>query len=59
MQHREENSPFYGKLETAESFAEYCKAVGVKDPLYWQKIYMRIGLDYTPESPQGNAPVFL
>ena len=43
--------------ETGASFAEYCKSVGSEDPLYWQKIYTRLGLDYTSISPQGNDPV--
>jgi len=47
-----------GSLETGSSFANYCRSVGAKDPLYWQKIYTRIGLEYTAESPRGNQPVF-
>jgi hypothetical protein len=43
--------------ETASSFGEYCKSIGSKDPNYWQKIYARIGLEYTSESPKGNTPV--
>lgn len=43
--------------ETGASFAEYCKSVGTDDPLYWRKIYARLGLDYTSTSPQDNDPV--
>ena len=31
--------------ETGSSFGEYCKSVGPKDPIYWQKIYTRLGLE--------------
>jgi hypothetical protein len=48
----------FASLETSSSFADYCRSVGAKDPLYWQKIYTRIGLEYTAESPRGNQPVF-
>ena len=44
-------------LETSESFGDYCKSVGSQDPIYWQKIYTRIGLEYTSQSPKGNCPV--
>jgi hypothetical protein len=40
--------------ETASSFGEYCKSIGQSDPIYWQKIYTRLGLDYTSASPRGN-----
>jgi hypothetical protein len=43
--------------ETGSSFGEYCKSVGPKDPIYWQKIYTRLGLEYTSRSPKGNYPV--
>jgi len=46
-----------GSLETISSFANYCRSVGATDSLYWQKIYTRIGLDYTSTSPIGNRPV--
>lgn len=46
-------------LETSESFGNYCKSIGSKDPIYWQKIYTRIGLEYTSSSPKGNDPVSL
>ena len=45
-------------LETSESFGDYCKSIGAKDPIYWQKIYTRIGLEYTSTSPNGNSPVY-
>jgi hypothetical protein len=45
------------QVEMASSFGDYCKSVGLKDPNYWQKIYARIGLEYTSRSPQGNDPV--
>lgn len=45
--------------ETASSFGEYGKSVGENDPLYWQKIYTRLNLDYTSQSPPGNNPIFL
>jgi hypothetical protein len=43
-------------LETMESFGGFCKNIGVGDPNYWEKIYHRIGLEYTSESPRGNCP---
>lgn len=46
-------------LETPSSFGDYCKHIGSEDPLYWQKIYTRIGLKYTSTSPRENQPVFL
>jgi len=46
-------------METASSFGDYCKYIGSEDPLYWQKIYTRIGLKHTSTSPRGNQPVFL
>jgi hypothetical protein len=45
------------ELETGSSFGDYCKLVGSEDQLYWQKIYTRIGLEYTSTSPRGNDPV--
>jgi hypothetical protein len=42
-------------LETPESFGNYCKHIGVNDPIYWQKIYTRLDLEYTSTSPRGNA----
>lgn len=45
--------------ETASSFGQYCKSVGETDPLYWQKIYTRLNLDYTSTSPLKNNPIFL
>ena len=46
-------------LEAEESFGDYCKNIGSKDPLYWQKIYTRLGLEYSASSPRCNDPVFL
>jgi tetratricopeptide (TPR) repeat protein len=43
--------------ETPESFGVYCKAVGADDPLFWQKIYTRLGLEYNEKSPKLNLPV--
>jgi hypothetical protein len=40
--------------ETASSFAEYCRRLGADDPLYWQKVYSRLELEYTSDSPRGN-----
>lgn len=48
-----------GSLETPSSFADYCKQLGTEDPLYWQKVYTRIGLEYTAKSPRRNVPVWL
>jgi len=33
--------------ETPSSFGDYCKSVGSKDPVYWEKIYARLGLVYS------------
>lgn len=43
--------------ETGSSFGDYCKSLGSKDPLYWQKIYTRADLEYTSASPRANEPV--
>jgi len=45
-------------LETASSFGKYCRCVGANDPIYWQKVYTRIGIEYTSTSPKGNTPVY-
>ncbi len=45
-------------LETPSSFGDYCQSIGAKDSIYWQKIYTRIRLEYTPASPRGNEPIF-
>lgn len=47
----------YGDDETPSSFGRFCKSVGAEDPLYWQKVYTRLGLEYTSSSPKGNTPV--
>lgn len=41
--------------ETATSFGDYCRSIGTDDPIYWQKIYTRLGLEYTSTSPKGNT----
>ena len=48
------DDPLFLSQETPSSFAEYCRFVGAGDPMYWQKIYTRVGLEYTTTSPQGN-----
>lgn len=45
-------------LETLPSFGAFCKQVGVKGPMYWQKIYTRLELAYTTSSPRANNPVW-
>ena len=45
--------------ETPSSFGSYCRSVGAKDSVYWQKTYTRIGLEYTSTSPRGNELVFV
>jgi hypothetical protein len=42
--------------ETASSLGAFCKNIGQDDPLYWQKVYTRLGLEYTSASPRGNYP---
>jgi hypothetical protein len=44
--------------ESSESFGNYCKSLGADDPLFWQKIYTRIGLPYSGDAPQQNHPVY-
>lgn len=51
--------PKFASLELITSFAKFCRQVGAADPLYWQKIYTRIGLPYEKRCPQGNDPVFI
>jgi len=41
-------------LETPDSFADYCKHVGADHPLYWEKIYTRIGQQY-PRQPKSES----
>jgi hypothetical protein len=48
------DDPRFLSMETAPSFAEFCKSLGLNDSLYWQKVYTRLGLEYTATSPQGN-----
>lgn len=46
-----EKNQAYKDLDDKEdiaSFANYCKSVGAKNPLYWQKIYTRLSLEYRP-----------
>lgn len=38
------------------SFYSYCKDVGSNDPMFWQKIYTKLGLRYTRLSPQETKP---
>ncbi|MCX5717391.1 MAG: hypothetical protein NTW44_03600 [Nitrospirae bacterium] len=52
-----ENEKFLS-LETTQSFGDFCKSIGATDPIYWQKIYTRLGLEYTSSAPKGNAPVY-
>ena len=50
---------YLNSTETISSFCQYCLSVGAEDPIYWQKIYTRMGLEYTSASPRSNEPVFL
>lgn len=43
--------------ETSESFGAFCRSIGANDPIYWQKIYTHLGLEYTSSAPKGNSPV--
>ena len=42
--------------ELASSFGNCCKSLRTNDPIYWQKVYTRLGLEYTSTSPKGNTP---
>jgi len=53
----EELNPDFAELETATSFARLCESIGSDDPLYWQKVYSRMDLEYTSECPRGNSRV--
>jgi len=48
--------PHMASLELLSSFATFCEHVGAADPIYWQKIYTRIGLPYDGGCPRGNEP---
>lgn len=37
-------------VETVGSFVNFCRHVGATDPLYWQKIYTHLGLNFDPAS---------
>jgi hypothetical protein len=43
-------------METEESFGKFCQSIGYGDPIFWQKIYTRLRLEYTESSPRGNLP---
>ena len=47
------SNPAWGKLETLNSFNQFCWTLDPKDSLYWQKIYTHLGLPYDSESPKG------
>jgi hypothetical protein len=47
----------FRSLETSESFGAYCRRIGANDPIYWQKIYTHLSLEYTSSAPKGNKPV--
>jgi hypothetical protein len=53
------DDPRFLSQETASSFAEYCRSLGANDSMYWQKVYTRLGLEYTSTSPRGNQLVVL
>ena len=38
------------------NIAEFCLSIGPEDPRFWPKVYARMGVEYTDESPQGNQP---
>ena len=47
----------FRSLETSESFGAYCRSIGANDPIYWQKIYTHLSLEYTSSAPKKNSPV--
>jgi len=47
----------FSSLETSESFGAFCRSIGANDPIYWQKIYTHLGLEYTSSAAKGNSPV--
>ena len=51
------SDPQFLSQESASSFARYCESVGAGDADFWQKIYTRLGLEYTSASPPGNLAV--
>lgn len=54
---RDKSDPEYQNWlnqETIPSFANFCRHTGADDPLYWQKVYSHLGLQYGPSSPRGN-----
>jgi hypothetical protein len=48
----------FASVETGSSFGEFCKSLGATEPNYWQRVYERIGIEHTSESPRGNLPVY-
>ena len=50
-----EMTPEFGAIETAESFASFCRRIGATDTEYWRKVYDRIGQEFTADCPQGNC----
>lgn len=49
--------PQFLSEETPDSFGRFCVSVGADHPLFWQKVYTRLGLEYNEKSPKGNNPV--
>jgi hypothetical protein len=43
-----------GQAETQESFHRFCCSLDHRDPLFWQKVYTRLGLPYDESSPIGQ-----
>ena len=41
-------------METAASFGAFCESLTPEEPRYWERVYERIGLDYTLDSPSGG-----
>lgn len=51
------DDPQFLSEETPNSFGNFCIAVGADDPLFWQKIHTRLGLEYNEKSPKRNIPI--
>lgn len=51
------DAPQFLSEETPNSFGKFCIEVGADDPLFWQKIHTRLGLEYNEKSPKRNIPI--
>ena len=47
------SNPAWAKLESLDSFNQFCWTLDPEDTLYWQNVYTHLGLPYDSDSPKG------